>query len=466
MKTMSNELQVEELTRPKTVNEFVGNRRAVDDVKAWAAHTRAQLRAKSNRVPVSPLVIVGSSGVGKTSLAYIAASLLDRYVQEVNTSDPRCLDALETTMRSASRSALSSPHFGTILFDDFDSAKTIKCSEISALNRKVPRCPIIMTCGCEFVLQSEKSVRDFLNKSATKVTLGYASVDDITKVIKNYCHLLKKGVDLNALKTIALQSAGDLRQALIMANLVSRSSAKEVSKAPVTNHRDIHDCKAGEMCSLFRLDPARNSVSDMKRKIEASCFALPGTEMERNANLILDNPEYRMHQLHNAAMTLALNTRTSYGPVVENLCNADVFMRTAASHEGACIAGFATANQSGKTAPPALIKSFNEFPPGLKHLGSLNAKNKKLRRLCHDLKLNPSTCVGDVEHIVDIIRANGPQYFSGFCADYDMQVDNIRFLASLVGPAAPPEVVETCCEVKMSLLKPEIINSKKRKIRN
>ncbi len=190
--------------RPENTNEIKGHDKALLELKNFILNFKKQKK--------KALIIYGQSGLGKTCSVYALASDLNYEVFELNASDFRNKDMIESKVGSAiSQKSLFSKN-KIILIDEIDglSGKQDR-GGVSALAKLVEKSsfPVVMTATNPY----EQKLNSLRKKSELIEfkTLNYLSV---FSVLKNICTKEKIKFNDEALKSLARHSAGDLRSAI------------------------------------------------------------------------------------------------------------------------------------------------------------------------------------------------------------------------------------------------------------
>jgi DNA polymerase III delta prime subunit len=103
----NNGLYVEKY-RPSTLDGYVGNQHIIDKCKIWLAEGE-----------IPHLLLHGSAGTGKTTLAKILASSVDATVMYINASDENSVDTVRDKIKSFA-STMSFQRWKIIICDEFD----------------------------------------------------------------------------------------------------------------------------------------------------------------------------------------------------------------------------------------------------------------------------------------------------------------------------------------------------------
>lgn len=189
---------------PKSTKEIIGQGPVVAEILEYIQ--------QFPRVKKRALLLHGTPGSGKTSTIYAIANDLNCEVLEVNASDTRNKDQIETIIGSASKSVSLFGGSKLILIDEVDGiAGNQDRGGVPALIKAIEesKFPIIMTCNDPY----EQKFNSLRSKSniITFQTLKPAS---IVPVLRQICE--KEGIQCEeeALKQIAHLCQGDLRGAI------------------------------------------------------------------------------------------------------------------------------------------------------------------------------------------------------------------------------------------------------------
>jgi DNA polymerase III delta prime subunit len=103
----NNGLYVEKY-RPSTLDGYVGNQHIIDKCKIWLAEGE-----------IPHLLLHGSAGTGKTTLAKILASSVDATIMYINASDENSVDTVRDKIKNFA-STMSFQRWKIIICDEFD----------------------------------------------------------------------------------------------------------------------------------------------------------------------------------------------------------------------------------------------------------------------------------------------------------------------------------------------------------
>ncbi len=201
-----------------------------------ADHPRFAPMVKGTRA----LLLVGGSGVGKTTIAYASANDAKLDVVELNASDVRTKDALDKALRSTVQTTSLLNFTGQkkngrlILIDEVDGGSERGGLKVLHDFVQITAFPIIMTAN-----ENEKKI-DVL-RDVTDI-LQVPPPDDIyiAKYLERVAQLEHITADDGIFLTIAHQSNGDFRAALNDLQLISRGKDHLTTKdLDMDTHRDI-----------------------------------------------------------------------------------------------------------------------------------------------------------------------------------------------------------------------------------
>jgi replication factor C large subunit len=190
--------------QPETTNEVQGHDKALLELKNFILNFKNQKKKAS--------IIYGSSGVGKTCSVYALASDLNYEVFELNASDFRNKNMIESRLGSAimQRSLFSSNKI--ILIDEIDGLSGKKDrGGVSALAKLLDKSifPVIMTATNPYDRKLNA-----LRKKANLIQFHNLNYLSVFSVLKNICNKEKIKFNEIALKSLARHAAGDLRSAI------------------------------------------------------------------------------------------------------------------------------------------------------------------------------------------------------------------------------------------------------------
>ena len=202
---------------PKTLSEVQGQNLAIQKLKLYV---------DNYKIGMKPLLIYGSQGVGKTSSVYALANEQDLEIIEVNASDVRNAESINSLLGSAINQKSLFGKKKLILVDELDGlAGREDRGGVAAINAllKNSTYPIVLIANDPYLrklasLRKKCESQEYRNLSYTSVLL----------YIKNICEKEQIKADEEALLSLARSAGGDLRAAIN--DLQSFSYNRELTK--------------------------------------------------------------------------------------------------------------------------------------------------------------------------------------------------------------------------------------------
>ncbi len=206
---------------PNKLAEVIGQQLAVSQLKDYVVNYQRQDKRA--------ILLWGPIGCGKTCSVYALAHELNYDLLEINSSDLRDQESIRTFLQAAlgQRSLLFKPKL--ILIDEIDNISGIAdrgC--IPAVLKSVERStfPVILTANDPF----DKKFKELKNSC---YLVQYQPIDyvSITELLEKVCAAESINYERKALHSLARQSGGDVRAALLDLHTCSQKlSFAEVSK--------------------------------------------------------------------------------------------------------------------------------------------------------------------------------------------------------------------------------------------
>ncbi|MFH1663667.1 MAG: replication factor C large subunit [archaeon] len=203
---------------PKNLEEFIGNTDLVQKALLWG---REWNKGSSQK----PLLFFGQTGSGKTALAYLLARINSWSLFELNASDLRNKEVIESVVSAAAMNSSFSGKKRLILLDEIDGLSSVDRGASAAVNKilKESQNPVILTANNVFGEKKLLAIRTSCNLMQFK-KINYLSM---AKRLKEICVSESIEFDEEAIQLLAKNSAGDMRSALI--DLQVLSSEKKIS---------------------------------------------------------------------------------------------------------------------------------------------------------------------------------------------------------------------------------------------
>lgn len=193
--------------------------------------------------------LYGPSGTGKTAAVYALAKELNLEVLEVNASDVRNAEGVETKLGIASKQASL-----------FGAGKIILVDEIDGLAGNNDRggagavATVIAETKFPVVLTANDPFDSKLSPIRTKSNMiEFTAVDylQIANVLKSICDKEKMQADESVLKTLARRAGGDLRSAITDLQTIAASGITKESMT-VLGDRDREESMQSALIKVFK----------------------------------------------------------------------------------------------------------------------------------------------------------------------------------------------------------------------
>jgi replication factor C large subunit len=204
--------------RAQSFSEIKGQHLAIDKVKAF-------LKGFPKK---KALILHGSPGIGKTSLAYAIANEEDAEILEMNASDFRDKNKIHSVIGPATMQKSLFKEKKIILVDEVDGISARRdrggLAELLSLIEK-SSFPIIITAND--IWDKKFSL---LRKKSEIVALKDVDYKSILELLKNICDKENCVVNTEVLTSISIKSKGDIRAALNDLQLLSKMDTPELIK--------------------------------------------------------------------------------------------------------------------------------------------------------------------------------------------------------------------------------------------
>ena len=230
-------MSLSEKHRAKKYADFVGQESAIKEVKEFILSFPTKKKA---------LLLYGPAGSGKTSLARAAASESGFEILELNASDLRNRESLETRLAPATQQKSLFRQGKIILMDEVDGVTGTDIGGIPELVRliHVTKFPIIMTCNDAW--QSKLAPVRAVSKLIEMKSLPLGLIISFLMRVAE-----KEGFEKSPqfLKQIAIKAQGDMRAAL---NDLQSYSLVEDMSVDLTEKRDVEENIFNILRRLFK----------------------------------------------------------------------------------------------------------------------------------------------------------------------------------------------------------------------
>jgi len=201
---------------PKKVSEVAGQSVSVGKLKKFIENHKTS-RKKA-------VLLYGFTGSGKTCSVYAVASELDYEILEVNASDFRNADSINSIVGSASSQLSLFGKGKIILVDELDGISGQKDrGGIAALSKLLSKSafPIVMTANDPWNKKFSS-----LRRASEMIEFKQVTSNDVHSVLSNICSSEKISAEEKALKSLANRSGGDIRAAINDLQILSENTKK------------------------------------------------------------------------------------------------------------------------------------------------------------------------------------------------------------------------------------------------
>ncbi|WP_455646151.1 replication factor C large subunit [Methanosphaera sp.] len=191
---------------PKSLGDVLGNAKPKAEIEVWA-------NKWSEGIPQKPLLLVGSPGIGKTTMAHLVGKEYFSETIEVNASDKRSYDILKRSIGEASQTrSLFQSGYKLLIMDEVDGISGRDDSGgARAINETIKNTkqPLIMMANDQY----SKRLTTIKNKCKV-IKFTKIHTNTINAQLKRICSWEDIKYDPDAIKLLSKQSNGDLRSAI------------------------------------------------------------------------------------------------------------------------------------------------------------------------------------------------------------------------------------------------------------
>lgn len=201
---MNNMLAWTELYRPAVFSEIVGNKSVISEIKSWC-------NSWQNNMDVTPLLLHGKPGVGKTTLAYVMANEMNWEIVELNASDQRTASVIKKIAGVAAATKSFDDIIKLIILDEADNlhGNSDKGGAKAIIDIiKTSSQPIILTANELYKISPQ------LRNKCEVIELKNITKTDMFIALSKICDKENVSIDVNALELLCKNSNGDLRSAI------------------------------------------------------------------------------------------------------------------------------------------------------------------------------------------------------------------------------------------------------------
>jgi replication factor C large subunit len=263
--------------KPKNSKDMLSQASAVNEVAGWLAQWK----------PGKALFLSGPPGTGKTLMAEVMAKERGWMLAQVNASDERNAEAIETSLYEVSKN-LPLFHAGKIiLIDEIDGISSGDRGGIAAIVKIVreSRFPVIIAANDPYLPKLSP-----LRQYSKIVRLSKIDVRSIEKRLREICE--KEGIKAegDVLKNLARWSSGDIRSAINDLQMMCEGR-KEISEKDfdALGFRERETNIFSVLPTVFRsknINAARNAIQNCDKDPDDVFWWV-----ENNISLEFTNPE-------------------------------------------------------------------------------------------------------------------------------------------------------------------------------
>lgn len=237
---------------PETTKDVQGHNTAIQEIKAYIQNYKRQKKKAA--------LVYGGAGSGKTCMVHAIANELGYEILEVNASDFRNKDAINSIVGSATQQQSLFMRSKVILVDEIDGlAGREDRGGVSALKEVIAKSsfPIIMTANDPWNKKFSP-----LRKVSEMVQLRTPSYLSVYNVLKRICKAEKIKCDEENLKRLARRTGGDFRAAINDLQNLTQGGELKRSAIDGLSERNQIESMTSALVKIFK-------TKDMKIAIEA-----------------------------------------------------------------------------------------------------------------------------------------------------------------------------------------------------
>lgn len=218
---IDNNISWLEKYRPKTLSDYYISKKQLDVVKEWIKDFRNE---SEDAKPF--LILHGTAGIGKTTLAYLILEYYNYEIIECNASDTRTKKTIQETLGQISKISVCMDENNAfkktaILMDEIDGLNGGEYNSVQEIidiitkdkdsKKRTNICPVICTCNS---IKNKKL--QILMKYSTVLNINQPSHNDCDKLITKISNLEKFEIKDTDKENIIEKAFGDYRQIIIL----------------------------------------------------------------------------------------------------------------------------------------------------------------------------------------------------------------------------------------------------------
>jgi len=252
--------------RPSSTSELQGQDKAVVELKNYIASFKSSKIKKA-------AIIYGPPGTGKTCSVHALANDLNLEILEINASDFRNADNIDSILGSASRQMSLFAKGKLILFDEIDGLSGNKDrGGLQALMKIIPKSAFPIVCTMQNPYDQKFAT---IRKKSLLIEFHSLNYLSINKVLENICSKESIKFEPDILKSLARRSGGDLRSAINDLQLLTLgSNSLEKDDLDLLADRDKVESMLSALIKVFKnsdpkiaLDAFNNVDEDIDKQI-------------------------------------------------------------------------------------------------------------------------------------------------------------------------------------------------------
>jgi replication factor C large subunit len=237
--------------RPDTLKQVLGNGKAIEELRGWAA-------SWERGTPITGAVILyGPAGTGKTSAALALAREFDWDYIEMNASDARTAGMIQKIAGPASRSMTFSGKPRLVILDEADNLHgTADRGGAAAMLRLVRETsqPVLLIANEYYDM--EKPLRD----AAKGIQFRSVRSTTIAQALREICRAEGVDCDPDALMMIAERAGGDMRSGVNDLQAAAQGQTSLALEDVATAERDVKSSIFKVLEVIFKGNSAQEAL--------------------------------------------------------------------------------------------------------------------------------------------------------------------------------------------------------------